>query len=153
MRRRSFVTGIAAFVAACDGRPTGTLGGTERAAPAEKGPAWVFGTVTYHQLERLPPGSELEVRLVDTTRDDDPPVVLAKSRLTNLGEVPVAFAVRYDPATIDQRRSYGVEATISVGGRPVFASRARYPVLTRGGGTRADVVVEPVAPSTAGGTS
>jgi putative lipoprotein len=113
-------------------------------APVAEGPAFVFGTVTYHERVDLPRDAEIEVRLVDVSMDGETGDVVAKTRERNLGDVPVAFALRYDPGRVSERRLYGLKADILSGGRPIYSSVQDYLVLTRGNPDQARIVVVPV---------
>jgi len=107
----------------------------------------VTGTATYRERIALPPGAVLEVELRDTSRADAPARVLGSTRIETTGQVPIPFALRFDPARIDPRGSYTVAARLSVDGQLRFRSVAAYTVLTRGaGGTAEILLVGPAAP-------
>jgi len=105
----------------------------------------VSGTVTYLQRSALPPQAEIQVQLVDVSRADAPATVLAtQTIMANGQQVPFAFELTYDPAQIDPRNTYAVQARISVDGQLLFISTSSYPVITRGNPTKVEIVVEPV---------
>jgi uncharacterized lipoprotein YbaY/heat shock protein HslJ len=87
--------------------------------------AWageISGTVTYRERIALPADAVLEVSVVDIARQDAPANVFASVRIENPGQVPVAFRITYDPATIDPRAVYAVRASIAVAGKLWFTT-------------------------------
>ena len=103
------------------------------------------GRVTYRTRQALPAGAIIEVQLLDVSRADAPAQPLGRTSIVTKGEqVPVPFAVAYDASTIDPRRRYVVQATITIAGRVAFRTTTAHPVLTGGGsGTDLEVVVQP----------
>ncbi|GEM_PF-1996827 len=105
----------------------------------------VTGTVTYLQRSALPPEALIQVQLVDVSRADAPAIVLATSSFQAGGrQAPFPFALPYDPARIEERNTYAVQARITVNGQLRFISTQRYEVITRGRPTRVEVIVQPV---------
>ena len=127
-----------------------------QASAFQGSPAGVSGTVTYRQRIALPPNAEITVKLVDVSRQDVAATELAIHTIVSGGnQVPFPFTLTYDPAAIDQRNTYAVQAQIRVDGQLTFMSMQQYPVITRGNPTTVEVVVEPVSggtPSEGGGT-
>lgn len=111
-----------------------TMGG----AMAES--ATVSGTAGYRERIALPPGAQLEVRLMDVSRMDVAATMLSARRFAMTG-VPQAFSLVYDPALIDDRKSYVLQAEIHHDGKVRFRTTQAYPVLTRGGGDSADLIL------------
>jgi putative lipoprotein len=103
--------------------------------------AQVTGTLMYRERIALPPGSVAEVRLLDTSLADAPAKEIAYQAIEDPGTPPIAFALDYDPSKIDERMQYGVRATISHDGQLLFTSDTHYPVLTRGAGNTADIML------------
>lgn len=123
--------------------------GTGAATAGQGGTASVTGTVSYRQRSALPPNAEVTVRLVDVSRADAPAVELAVQTFVTGGkQVPFPFSLSYDPAAIDQRFNYAVQAEIHVDGQLSFITTQSYPVITRGNPTTVDVIVEPVSGGT-----
>jgi len=91
----------------------------------------VSGAVFYRERIALPPDARIIVKLVDVSRADAPAVVLAEQEIAPEGSVPVAFELEYDPARIDERMSYAVQARIEAGGRLMFTTTEMIPVITR----------------------
>ena len=106
----------------------------------------VSGTVAYRERSALPPDAVVIVRLVDVSRADAAAVVLGEQRIEAAGrQVPFAFAVPYDPSRIEASHEYAVQARIELGGRLLFISDQRHPVLTRGAPASANIVVRAIA--------
>ena len=103
------------------------------------------GTVTYRQRIALPDDAVVQVRLLDVSRADAPSLVLSEANIETKGrQVPIPFAVRYDPAMIDPRVSYAVDAKILVNGQIRWLNATRVRVLTFGGPKDAvEVMVTP----------
>ncbi|MGH7132772.1 MAG: YbaY family lipoprotein [Phycisphaerales bacterium] len=103
------------------------------------------GTVTYRQRIALPDDAVVQVRLLDVSRADAPSLVLSEANIETKGwQVPVPFVVHYDPAMIDPRLSYAVDAKILVNGQIRWLNTARVRVLTFGAPKDAvEIVVTP----------
>lgn len=103
------------------------------------------GTVTYLQRSALPAGSVVEVQLQDVSRADAPAQVIASQVITTAGEnVPIPFALTYDPAIIDPRFNYALLVRITVEGQLRWINTKQYAVLTRDSPTTdVEVVVQP----------
>jgi uncharacterized lipoprotein YbaY len=139
---------VALFAVACVPIPP------EAAAPAASSGAGstveysgvLTGTVSYRVRSALPDDAVVKVSLVDVSRADAPATVLAEQQIITGGQqVPIPFELKYDPAAIDQRYTYAVQARIEIGGQLAFISTTIHPVLTRGNPvTDVEVIVEPV---------
>ena len=103
--------------------------------------AQVTGTLMYRERMALPPGSVAEVWLLDTSLADVPAVEIAYQVIENPGSPPIRFALDYDPQEIREGMQYGVRATIRHAGQLLFTSDTHYPVLTRGAGNTAEVML------------
>lgn len=87
------------------------------ATVAEPGAATLTGTVTYHERVALPPDSRLIVTISDVSLADAPSITIAQSETVIAGrQVPLPFALGYDPARIQPGRDYAVSARIMDGG-------------------------------------
>lgn len=105
----------------------------------------VTGSVIYRERIALPPNATLKIQLVDVSRMDAPAVVLGEQVISPTGQVPIPFEIAYDPAQIDDRMSYAVQARIEVGGELMFISTQAYPVITRDNPTKdLEILVERV---------
>jgi putative lipoprotein len=112
--------------------------------PTPTGAAMVTGNVTYRERIALPPGATVTVRLQDVSRADAPAEVLAEQVIVPTTQVPIPFALQYDPARIDARHRYSVGARIEVDGKLWFVSDTHNGVLTEGGPSEVEVVVRRV---------
>jgi uncharacterized lipoprotein YbaY len=133
-------------------RPYTIIGGELRISYDEGRSALVYrvqgvvsGTVTYLQRSALPPQAIIEVQLVDVSRADAPAIVIDTQTIEAAGrQVPFAFELTYDPAQIDERFTYAVQARITVDGELRFISTRSYQVITRGNPNTVEVIVDPV---------
>lgn len=89
----------------------------------------VEGSVAYRDRMAPPPDAVLELRLLDISRMDVAADTLSMQRFA-LDRVPFAFSLSYDPALIDPRMRYSVQAVILSDGQAMFRSTQVYPVLT-----------------------
>jgi copper homeostasis protein (lipoprotein) len=84
-------------------------------------------------------------------------VLLAEQIIVSPGQVPIRFSLEYSRAAIDPRLSYVLRAHITDRGRLFFTTDTHMPVLTRGAGDEAhlllvqvaDVAAPPAAPTIA----
>ncbi len=99
--------------------------------------ATVSGTLTYLQRIALPPGAVANVQIQDISRADAPADVIGEQEIPMDGKsVPVAFAVPYDPATVQDNHRYSVRATIrDAAGKLLFTTDTVTPVITGGNPT------------------
>lgn len=102
------------------------------------------GTVTYRQRIALMPEAIVKVWLQDVSRPGLPaPEILDEQEIHRPGQVPVAFSLRYDPATIDPTHTYTLLVRIYEGDRTRFTNAKPFAVITQGGCTdRCEVVVD-----------
>ncbi|NJK37440.1 MAG: hypothetical protein HC825_03525 [Oscillatoriales cyanobacterium RM1_1_9] len=108
--------------------------------------ATVSGTVTYSQRVALPPDAVVEVQLVDISLADAPAIVIDQQTIKTDGQqVPIPFTLSYNPANIDPRHRYAVQARILFEGQLRWISTTSYLVLTQGNPSTIEVVVDPVA--------
>ena len=103
--------------------------------------AQVTGTLMYRERIALPPGAVATVQLGDTSLADMFSIAIAYQEIENPGSPPIPFALDYDPSRIDERKQYGVRATIRYDDQLLFTSDTHYPVLTRGAGNTADIML------------
>ena len=137
MKNNAILLAILLGLAAC-----GSGSSDEPAATAAAGDtAQVTGTLMYRERIALPPGAVAEVRLLDTSLADVPSVEIAYEEIKGVGNPPIPFVLNYDPSKIDERNQYGVRATITHDGGLLFTSDTHYPVLTRGAGNTADIML------------
>ena len=105
----------------------------------------VAGTVSYQLMIELPPGAVLTVQLQDVSKADIPATVIGETIITEFDEMPIPFAVSYDPEVIDTRNTYALQVQITDGaGNLLFTNTTSYPVITQGNPSEVEVAVEPV---------
>jgi putative lipoprotein len=125
----------AALAAGCAGLGADPVGGGAR----------VTGTVTYLQRVALPPGAVIKVQLADVSRAGAPAIVLGEQLIAAGGrQPPFGFEIAYDPAKIDPRFTYAVQARIEHEGKLLFINDQRYSVITRGAPNHVDMVLRAV---------
>ncbi len=91
--------------------------------------ASISGTAAYRERMAIPPGAKLIVELLDVSKADAKSVLIAKTEMEGIGQIPVPFTISYDAAKIDARMRYQVAARIEVAGRTMFRTTQAYPVL------------------------
>lgn len=105
----------------------------------------VTGTVTYRQRIAIPATAVITVRLVDVSRADAAASVLGEQTIHAAGrQVPFSFAIPVRGMEMDARKTYALQARIENDGALLFISDRHYPVITRGAGTRVDMVLQAV---------
>ena len=104
----------------------------------------VTGTLIYRERLMLPSGAVAEVSLLDVSRADAPARTLAQQVIANPPPPPIPFVLDYDPADIDERMRYAVRAVIRQQDRLLFTTDTVYPVITRGAGKSADLLLKRV---------
>jgi putative lipoprotein len=107
-------------------------------------PARVTGSVTYRERIALPPGYVLRVELLDVSRQDVAAERIAVVEGRPRRQVPIRYALSYDPRRIVPSHTYSVSARILVDGRLVFISDRINAVITRGRPNVADIVLRSV---------
>ena len=120
------------------------LAGLVRAEDPSPPAASVTGQVTYRERSALPPDAVVRVRLEAAGEPERPPRRLSEVEVPAEGkQVPIPFTLSYDAAKILPNKRYQVRAWIRSGDQVLFASRASYPVITRGAPAKVEIVVEP----------
>jgi len=117
------------------------------AAPPGKAPpdnrSVLSGTITYRPRIALSPEAVVRVWLQDMSDPRSPvPVIVDMQTIRKPGQVPIAFALRYDPAKIDAQRRYTLLVKIYEGDRTRFVNARPLDVLTRGCTANCEVVVD-----------
>ena len=139
MNGKSILLLLLGGVGACGSDMADDPSNTGDAAAAAR--AQVTGTLMYRERIALRPGSVAEVWLLDTSLADVPAVEIAYQRIEDPGSPPIPFVLDYDPAEIREGMQYGVRATIKSDDQLIFTSDTHYPVLTRGAGNTAEVML------------
>jgi putative lipoprotein len=106
----------------------------------------VTGTVTYLQRIALPPDAVVIVRIEDVSKADASAKVIGEQVIqTDGAQVPIPFAVSYDPGEIEENHSYSLRVRIEDGnGKLLFINDTSIPVITHGNPTQdIEVIVVP----------
>jgi putative lipoprotein len=147
MRKLSIAAFIAlGLLAGCNnaGNQNPTAGGQASAngsAPAIEAPipSTISGSVTLKDPAAIGQGAKLDVKLVDVSTPDVP---IAEKSLDVSGNPPFNFSLDIDPAKIDRKRTYTVNAVLTDGERR-FLPALTAPVLTGGSPTTAQITLSP----------
>ncbi|MCF7220643.1 YbaY family lipoprotein [Marilutibacter chinensis] len=91
--------------------PSSTDGGSTASAPVADR-ARLSGTAVYRERIVPPPGSRLQVQLIDVLYGTAPEAVLAETEIEDVGPPPIAFSLDYDPASIRANGQYGLHAAL-----------------------------------------
>ena len=114
-------------------------GGNPPSAATES--ALVTGTISYRERIALPDDAVILVQLRDVSLMDVAAKLISEQRIRPQHSVPIAFALPYNPADIDERMTYSVFASIRSGDRLLFISDRSYAVLTRGQSNQVDLIL------------
>jgi len=110
----------------------------------------ITGTVNLPQRVALPPDAVVLVRLQDVFLPDAPSPFLAEYKTTvGRRRVPIPFTLKFDPAKIDPKHPYAVEASILVHNQLRFTNDTAYLVLTEGRPAKIDMLLVAVDAPTA----
>lgn len=107
----------------------------------------VTGSVTYKQRIALPDDAMLSVQLQDSSLADAPAIILGEVSYATAGkQVPLPFAISYDPADIQENHTYSLAARIvDAEGNLMFVNDTAVLVITNNNPTtNIDVPVIPV---------
>jgi putative lipoprotein len=88
----------------------------------------IDGEVFYRERIALPPNAVVNVRLMDVSLADAPAAVVAEQTIEPAGQVPIAFQLTFDPAVVQPKITYAVQARITVGDELWFITDQRYAV-------------------------
>jgi putative lipoprotein len=113
-------------------------------------PPEIHGRVTPREAITLPATAVLEVKVVDVSRPDQAPIIVARRVYTPLGAAPWPFTMRPDTmSTLDPDHGYAVQARVLVDGKPVLVNKRRTYVNPARLADTLNIIVEPV-PRTVG---
>ncbi len=102
-------------------------------------PSTVSGSVTLRDPAAVNQGAKLDIKLVDVAQPDVP---IAEKTLDVSGQPPFQFSLDLDPAKIDRKRAYTLNAVLTDGERR-FLPALTAPVLTGGSGATAQITLSP----------
>lgn len=88
----------------------------------------ISGEVLYRERIALPPNAVLTVQLVDISLADAPASVIGKQVVDPAGHVPIKFTITFDPAVIQGKAQYALEARITVDNTIWFINDTRHSV-------------------------
>ncbi|MEO5859440.1 MAG: YbaY family lipoprotein [Pyrinomonadaceae bacterium] len=105
----------------------------------------ISGTVTYRQRSALPTSAMLSVTIIDVSRADATPTVIAEQRTPTAGkQVPFSFDLAYDKSKVQEGNRYAVRAEIRDGDRLLFTTDTSVPVITQGNPRNVEINLVPV---------
>jgi len=115
------------------GGDAGTDNGVQNDQPS------ITGVVSYRERKTLPPDAEVRMRLVDLNQTGEAQVISAIDFLTEGNQIPLDFAIPYEPDQLDENGNFALEGDIVFAGRYIFEELQPVSVITNG--KRKDVVV------------
>lgn len=86
----------------------------------------VTGEVLYRERIALPPNAVLQVQLADVSLADAPAKILGEQKVDPAGQVPIKFAIPFDPTAIKPNMTYALQARISVDDKLMFINDTRH---------------------------
>ena len=101
----------------------------------------VNGEVQFHRDVDLPEGTTVTVKLLDTSLADASAIELGRDVIEKAEQLPVQFAVEYDPAEIEGRAEITLSARVELGDELLYINDTVHPVLTQGNPRNSDVQV------------
>lgn len=109
-------------------------------------PAYLSGTIAPQQEAALSQAKDVlvKVRLLDQSRQDAPPQLLAEQILEKPRQVPTDFSLCYDKQAIKSDGRYVVEGQIFVNGELRYNSRSQTEVLRAGAAEHPQLRLETV---------
>ena len=102
-------------------------------------PSTVSGSVTLKDPRQVGQGSKLDIKLVDVAQPDVP---VAEKSIDVSGAPPFNFSLDLDPAKIDRKRAYTLNAVLTDGERR-FMPALTAPVLTGGSAATVQIMLTP----------
>ena len=101
----------------------------------------VTGSVSYRERIALPTDATIHVSLLDVSLMDVAAKLITEQTITPQHQVPIPFALEFDPQAIDERMTYAVRATIRSSGKLIFTTDRSYQVLTRGHSSHVELIL------------
>ena len=100
----------------------------------------MYGTIAWPEGVVPPPGSVLEIELVDVSLQDAPAELIVGQVILDPGAGPVDYYLEFHPSDIKPENTYAVQAMLSDPmGQLMFTNDVAYDVLTQGHSNYADV--------------
>jgi len=119
--------------------PANGANGASNAAANAPIPSSISGTVTLKDNAQVGAGAKLDLKLVDVAQPDIP---IAGKSMDVSGAAPFNFSLDLDPAKIDRKRAYTINAVLTDGERR-FMPALTAPVLTGGSASTVQIVLTP----------
>jgi uncharacterized lipoprotein YbaY len=117
--------------------------------PPPPGPGWgqavLTGTIQSETPVRVPPGSTIQVRLVQEGINGAPDVVVTEATQPNFPGFPANYTLTYNRSQITPGTRYFAEARLLLGPQVLCATNQRYWVFGANPNTRLDLTVTPTA--------
>lgn len=88
----------------------------------------ISGEVLYRERIALPPNAVLMVEMADVSLADAPAAIVGKQVIDPAGQVPIKFAITFDPAVIRPNTEYALQARITVNDTLWFINDTRFTV-------------------------
>ena len=104
----------------------------------------IRGSVGYREKALLPINTIVEVQLIDVSRQNVRPPVVARSQMKVSGQVPVPFELTFNGDDLDPQKDYAIDARISVGGEVRWVTSTPTLVITKNRPKTADLILDPV---------
>ena len=100
--------------------------------------AAIIGLVAHTHRMMIPAGMVITVWLEDTTKSGAAGRKISEEVIKSPGEeLPIPFAIVYDPNKINEKHSYSIIATIDdSSGKMLYTNKADIPVITKGNPTQ-----------------
>lgn len=105
-------------------------------------PPSVTGVGIYLLNVPLPADAVARFQLVESTPTGEILAIVSEQTVVDARRAPIAFDLPYRKSDIRSRAHYGVTCEITSGGRVLFRSPRPFPVLTQGGSSRVEVLLE-----------
>ncbi len=99
----------------------------------------VSGTIMLREPRALGNNARAELKVVDVSQPDTP---LAQIAIEHANRPPIAFDIPIDPAQVDPKRTYAVDAVLTDGERR-FLPVLQYPVLTKKSPSVVQIILAP----------
>lgn len=104
----------------------------------------VTGSVVSRERLYVPPDAVFDAALVDVSRPEDPPVVLARQRIDPAGPLPYALRLSFHQSQLHPQGRYEVRAAVRRQGAILLDTPGVHPVLFDPAFRHVDVVLAPV---------
>ena len=88
----------------------------------------IQGEVTYRERIALPPNAVLTVQFRDVSLADAPAAIIAERKIEPAGQVPIQFELAFDPAVIQPKTTYALQARITVDDQLWFVNDDRHTI-------------------------